>query len=726
MPESLALISANFSGAERGRAIGTWSGFASITAAAGPVIGGFLAQHASWRWVFLINLPLALAVLAIALVRVPESRDEDAPQRLDVPGALLATLGLGAFIYGLIRAQGGTPTRLALAALAAGVALLAAFVAVERRARAPMMPLDLFRSRAFTAANVYTLFLYAALGGSLYFLPFVLIDVQGYTPTAAGAALLPFVAVQFALSRWSGGLVARIGARMPLVVGALLAGGAASSLFALPGIGGSYWTTLLPGRAAARDRRRVFRRAAHDDGVRRGRHRAERRRLGRQQRGLAHRRAARHRRVRHRAGGRLRPRLRRAHRAPSSQPGQRRASRTTTAAGSTPAPCRPTFPPPTAPAVGEAVREGYLAGFRAVMLGSVAVCVLAALVALRGHPPAPRERRARGAGVTRFVANGDVTLALESRGDGPRALLFAHGWISSRRMWYDVVERLDPARFTAHLLDFRGTGQSDRPADGHDLDGYASDLRAALAVVGPAVVVAHSMGGKVAQFVAATGAPRSSSWCWSRPARRAPRASSERHRALAEAAFGSRGRIERFQRGAMTRAVAPAVMERIVDDALVAQREHWFGWYDRGRDADFTDRVGRIAVPTVVVGGENDPLAQPSPAAPARGRAHPRRAVRQLARRRPQLAGRGARRDRRPDRALRLSASVCFPAYRWLVNRPRGGYVVGMTAVLDDLSANVSTGETPRRIFRERVARQRLEQVATLARRAQPPARGAV
>ena len=212
----------------------------------------------------------------------------------------------------------------------------------------------------------------------------------------------------------------------------------------------------------------------------------------------------------------------------------------------------------------------------------------------------------------RFVANGDVTLALESRGTGPRALLFAHGWISSRRMWYDVVDRLDLTRFTAHLLDFRGNGLSDRPRDGHDLDGYAGDLRAALAEVGPAVVVAHSMGGKIAQYAAAQGAPEIERLVLVAPGSARGVGASARHRALTEAAFGSRARIERFQRGAMTRAVGPAAMERIVEDALVSQREHWFGWYDRGRGADFADRVGRIAVPAVVVAGERDPLAPPA------------------------------------------------------------------------------------------------------------------
>jgi EmrB/QacA subfamily drug resistance transporter len=244
MPESLALISANFSGEARGKAIGTWSGFASITAALGPVLGGWLAQHASWRYVFFINLPLALIVLAIALTRVPESRDEEFAPHLDLAGAVLATLGLGALTYGFIEAQGATNTR-ALVAVALGASLLGAFVWVEKRAVQPMMPLALFRSRAFAAANLYTFGLYAAIGGALYFLPFALIDAQGYSPTAAGAALLPFVVLQFGFARWSGGLMGRIGARIPLLAGALIAA-VAFSLFALPGLGGTYWNTYFP------------------------------------------------------------------------------------------------------------------------------------------------------------------------------------------------------------------------------------------------------------------------------------------------------------------------------------------------------------------------------------------------------------------------------------------------------------------------------------------------
>ncbi len=211
----------------------------------------------------------------------------------------------------------------------------------------------------------------------------------------------------------------------------------------------------------------------------------------------------------------------------------------------------------------------------------------------------------------RFVENGDVTLAVEARGHGPRALLFAHGWISGRRMWYDVAERLDPARFTAHLMDFRGAGLSDRPLEGHDLDGYASDLRAVLEAVGPAVVVAHSMGGKVAQYVATERPANLERLVLVAPGTAHAYAMNPKHRALAEAAFGSRRRIERFQRAAMAREVAPEVMERIVSDALLSQREAWFGWYDKGRIADFAERLDRIATKTVVVAGENDPLAPP-------------------------------------------------------------------------------------------------------------------
>jgi EmrB/QacA subfamily drug resistance transporter len=244
VPESLALISSTYTGAERGKAIGTWSGFASITGAAGPLIGGVLAQHASWRWVFVINIPIALAVVLIAWSHVPESKDSHAVRGIDWSGALLATGGLGSLVYGLIRIQAERSDRIGFVTAVAGVVILGIFVYAQVRARHPMMPLALFQSRGFSIANLYTLLIYMALGGSLYFFPFVLIDVQKYTPTAAGAAGLPFVLLVFLLSRWSGGLIGRLGARVPLVIGGAVAG-VAFLLYSLPGIGGAYWTTYF-------------------------------------------------------------------------------------------------------------------------------------------------------------------------------------------------------------------------------------------------------------------------------------------------------------------------------------------------------------------------------------------------------------------------------------------------------------------------------------------------
>ena len=247
-PGSLALISSAYSGIDRGRAIGTWSGASALTGALGPLLGGILVQFGSWRYVFFVNVPIALAVLAILATRVDESRDATAWRRPDIAGAALATFGLGGLIFGLIGLQtpGAHASPISYASIAFGIVVLVAFVYSQVRESHPMMRLDLFKSRTFSAANAYTFVLYAALGGSLYFVPFDLIDVQGYPPAYAGAALLPMIAILATTSRWSGALVARAGARLPLVAGAAFAA-AGFAIFSLVGIGHSYWTTFFPG-----------------------------------------------------------------------------------------------------------------------------------------------------------------------------------------------------------------------------------------------------------------------------------------------------------------------------------------------------------------------------------------------------------------------------------------------------------------------------------------------
>ena len=244
VPGSLAIISASFEPRERGRAIGTWSGFSGITAALGPLLGGWLVNH-SWRWAFLLNVPIA-AIVLVLLGKVPESRNPS-PRSLDWIGAFLVTVGLGGLVFGLIEssARGWTDPAI-LVPLAIGVLSLAGFVLFEGRTKSPMLPLGLFRSGDFAGANALTLFLYGALATVFFFLPLDLIQVQGYSPLEAGAALLPFIAIISLLSRWSGGLVERLGARRPLLIGPLIAG-LGFLLLGWPGIGGGYARTFLPG-----------------------------------------------------------------------------------------------------------------------------------------------------------------------------------------------------------------------------------------------------------------------------------------------------------------------------------------------------------------------------------------------------------------------------------------------------------------------------------------------
>ena len=245
-PESLAILQAAFRPQDRAQAIGTWSGMSGIATAIGPFVGGYLIQAVSWRLIFLINLPLVVAVVWIARRRVPETSDPTAVGRLDLAGASLATVGLGTLIYGLIQgADAGWTTTGVLAALAISVAVALAFVIVERSVKNPMLPFAIFRARQFTAANLVTFMVYGALGGSLFLLPLQLQQVLGYSPLEAGTALLPITFVMLALSARAGQLSQRIGPRLPMTLGPIVAGGGLAAL-SLVQPGTTYLGTFLP------------------------------------------------------------------------------------------------------------------------------------------------------------------------------------------------------------------------------------------------------------------------------------------------------------------------------------------------------------------------------------------------------------------------------------------------------------------------------------------------
>ncbi|HEX6492355.1 MAG TPA: MFS transporter [Candidatus Dormibacteraeota bacterium] len=245
-PGSLAILQASFDEEDRSRAIGAWSGLGGVAMAIGPFLGGWLVGAGSWRLIFLINLPVAVAVVVLATRHVPETRDATVSGPLDLPGAALVSVGLAGLVYGLIEGPGlGWTSAGTLVSLAGGAALLAAFVAVEARTPNPMLPLGIFGSLQFTGANAVTFVVYGGLGGALFLLPIELQQAARYSPLGAGVALLPITVITLALSARSGALAARIGPRLQMTVGPLLVG-AGLALLVRVGATGTYAGTVLP------------------------------------------------------------------------------------------------------------------------------------------------------------------------------------------------------------------------------------------------------------------------------------------------------------------------------------------------------------------------------------------------------------------------------------------------------------------------------------------------
>ncbi|MDA2919313.1 MFS transporter [Desulfobacterota bacterium AH_259_B03_O07] len=246
VPGSLAIINISFSKKERGKAFGTWTGFIAITTSLGPVLGGWLVENLSWRWIFFINVPLAFIVLFILFWRVPETRNEKGNGKLDIWGSFLVTIGLSGLILGLIESSNfGFNNPMVFGSLLVGILMIIAFIAYEARTDSPMMPLYLFKSKAFSGGNLITLLLWGAWVGAMFFIPFNFIQIQGYSPTTAGIAFLPMILMLFLLSRWSGGKINRYGAKFLLVIGPILIA-LGYIMFTIPGVGSSYWTTFLP------------------------------------------------------------------------------------------------------------------------------------------------------------------------------------------------------------------------------------------------------------------------------------------------------------------------------------------------------------------------------------------------------------------------------------------------------------------------------------------------
>lgn len=246
VPGALALVSTSFSGEERGRAIGAWSGISGLATVIGPLLGGLLVDHAGWRWVFLVNIPLAAAAVAAAIHHLPlrELRSTALGEHLDLGGALAAAAGLGLLVCGLIEARNlGTP--LTAGAVVLGLALLVAFAVIESRRERPLLPLSLFAIRGFAVANLTTLLVYGALSSALFLVVLELQQVTGYSALASGAAIFPITLLLFLLSPRLGGLVSRMGSRRLITLGPVVAA-LGLVLFLRVSASASYLTVVLP------------------------------------------------------------------------------------------------------------------------------------------------------------------------------------------------------------------------------------------------------------------------------------------------------------------------------------------------------------------------------------------------------------------------------------------------------------------------------------------------
>jgi len=249
VPGSLALLSAHFPQEQRGPAIGQWASFTTLAIVLGPLLGGVLVDTASWRWVFFINLPIAAILLFVLYLGVPESRNESQAGKLDIVGAAFITLGLGGLVFGLLEsAHLGFSALEVWGSITAGIVIILAFIYRQMTVKFPMLPLDLFRSRAFSGANIMTFLLYGAMTGCLFFLPFNLMQVHGWSATEAGAALLPLILLISLFSFAASKLVAKLGQRIPLTSGACIAA-LGFALLALPSNASGYWSGFLPGIA---------------------------------------------------------------------------------------------------------------------------------------------------------------------------------------------------------------------------------------------------------------------------------------------------------------------------------------------------------------------------------------------------------------------------------------------------------------------------------------------